>query len=228
MKTRQRLMFDERKFMPVMVDNIRLDGSFSGYASIFGEVDQGKDAVAKGAFRNSLQSRKPNSIRMLYQHNPDEPIGVWKKIKEDEKGLYVEGQITRGVRKSEEVLELMRAGALDGLSIGFKTRRARTDPATKIRWILAADLWEISIVTFPLLESARISSVKSGDQRQKYSIRQFERWLTRDAGLSRSEAKTVITDGFAHLACKRDAAKPETVAEKIRSMTQTLKTGTIK
>ena len=94
-----------------------------------------------------------------------------------------------------------------------------------MRWVLAADLWEISVVTFPLLDSARISSVKSVPSNQKYTKREFERWLTRDAGLSRVEAKKVIADGFEALAGRRDAVQPYSVAEKIRTMTETIRTG---
>jgi len=196
----------ETKFASVELEQVRLDGSFSGYASIFDEVDQGNDAVAKGAFRVSLK-KAPSSVRMLFQHNPDEPIGVWEKVVEDQKGLYVEGRITRGVRRSEEILELMRAGAVDGLSIGFKTKRARVDPVTKVRWILSADLWEISVVTFPLLDQARIVAVKSAPHRAKFpTTREFERWLTRDAGLSRRDARLVITSGYGALTSKQDAA----------------------
>jgi len=212
----------ETKFAPVTVQDVKLDGSFSGYASVFGAIDQGNDMVARGAFSASLKNRQPNSVRMLFQHDPDEPIGCWKKIKEDEKGLFVEGKITRGVRRSEEVLQLMREGALDGLSIGFKTKRARTNPSTKVRTILAADLWEISVVTFPLLEEARIETVKSSNNTKRPSAREFERWLTRDAGLSRREAKTIISNGYNALHCKRDATVNATLADKIRKATQTI------
>ena len=220
MKQRGFLAQRETKFAPVNVQDIKLDGSFSGYASVFGVVDQGNDMVVQGAFASSLKNRKTNAVRMLFQHDPDEPIGCWKKIVEDEKGLYVKGKITRGVRRSEEVLELMRAGALDGLSIGFKTKRARVNPATKIRTILAADLWEISIVTFPLLEEARVETVKSSHMTGLPSAREFERWLTRDAGLSRREAKKIISNGFNALHCKRDAAVDVNLADKIRKATQ--------
>lgn len=213
----------ETKRMDVELDSVKLNGSFSGYASLFNKVDQGRDAVAAGAFQFSLAARKPSDIRMLFQHDPDQPIGVWKKIKEDQKGLYVEGQITRGVKRSEEILELMRAGAIDGLSIGFKTKRARVNPTTKVRWILAADLWEISVVTFPLLENARISSVKSDMGRELPTIREFERWLTRDAGLSRGDARRLMAGGYHALGCKHDAAADQSLAEKIRQATRTLK-----
>jgi HK97 family phage prohead protease len=138
------------------------DGSFAGYASLFGEVDLGKDMVERGAFARSLTMRKASGIRMLFQHDPGEPIGAWVDIKEDRRGLFVRGRLAKGVARAREVLSLMRAGALDGLSIGFKTVRARRDPASGVRRILEADLWEISVVTFPMLPGARIETVKGG------------------------------------------------------------------
>ncbi len=113
----------------------------------------------------------------------------------------------------------MRDGAIDGLSIGFRTVRARTDAKTGIRRIIEADLWEISIVTFPMLPQARINSVKSANIRKPLpTTRQFERWLTRDAGLTRGEAHQVIHKGFAELKRERDAAQPSrnALADKIR------------
>ncbi len=217
----------ETKFMPVDIADVKLDGRFSGYASLFGKVDQGNDAVMKGAFSASLRARKPSSVRMLFQHDPDQPIGVWHEIHEDQKGLYVSGQITRGVRRSEEILELMRSGAIDGLSIGFRTKRARTNPATGVRHILVADLWEISVVTFPLLTEARIETVKSTNISNRIpSIRQFERWLTRDAGLSRRDARRFLTGGYDAMTCKQDAAglEPNHLAQTIRKATRTFRT----
>jgi HK97 family phage prohead protease len=220
MNTRRLYAQRETKFAPVTMDTVKLDGSFSGYASVFGAIDQGNDMVAQGAFSGTLKNRKPADVRMLFQHDPDQPIGCWKKIIEDEKGLYVEGKITKGVKRSQEVLTLMREGALDGLSIGFKTKRAKVNPTTKVRTILAADLWEISIVTFPLLEEARIEAVKSATPNSPPSARELERWLTRDAGLSRREAKTILSHGYNALHCKRDATVNTTLANKIRKATQ--------
>jgi len=107
--------------------------------------------------------------------------------------------------------DLMRAGAIDGLSIGFKTIRSRTDPISKIRKIISADLWEISIVTFPMLADARIDNVKfrqtnSTDTMSRPSVREFEKWLMQDAGLTRREARVVIQKGYAQLASMQDAA----------------------
>jgi HK97 family phage prohead protease len=135
-------------------------GGFTGYASLFGEVDLGKDRVARGAFLRSLARRGAAGVRMLFQHDPAEPIGAWKVIREDARGLYVEGALASGVARAREVHQLMKARALDGLSIGFQTVRSKAEPATGIRQILEADLWEISIVTFPMLPGARIGEVK--------------------------------------------------------------------
>ena len=179
-------------------------GTFSGYASLFGRVDLGNDRVAKGAFQKALIKRGAKGVRMLFQHDSNEVIGSWLDIREDEAGLYVKGRINQNVKRGAEVLELIREGAIDGLSIGFKTMRATKDLAAGVRTIHEADLWEISIVTFPMLPEARVSEVKTGDTLP--TIRTFEHWLTRDAGLSRSQARRVIAKGYASLKRERDAA----------------------
>ena len=150
----------ERKFAGVELADIEVDGSFSGYASLFGKIDLARDAVEPGAFARSLKRRGPESVRMLYQHDPNQPIGRWTEIREDGRGLFVRGRLTPGVARSREVLALMRSGALDGLSIGFRTVRSRKDAGKGVRRILEADLWEISVVTFPMLTEARIDRVK--------------------------------------------------------------------
>ncbi len=150
----------EKKYTGLTVEAVAEDGSFSGYASLFGEVDLGKDAIEAGAFLKSIQTRGAAGIRMLWQHDPNQPIGTWTEVREDKRGLYVEGKLAKGVAKASEVLELMRSGAIDGLSIGFKTIKAKADGGG-IRHIHEADLWEISVVTFPMLPSARVGQVKS-------------------------------------------------------------------
>ena len=137
------------------------NGTFAGYASLFGRTDLGRDMVMPGAFRASLARRGAGGVKMLFQHDPAEPIGVWTDIREDGQGLFVRGRLTTGVARAREVLALMRAGALDGLSIGFRTVRGRTDATTGVRALLEVDLWEISVVTFPMLPEARIASVKA-------------------------------------------------------------------
>lgn len=193
----------ERKFADIKLDGVSEDGIFTGYASLFDVTDLARDSVSKGAFQNSIKTRGVANIRMLFQHDPNEPIGQWLDIREDGRGLFVKGKLALGATRAREVLALMRSKALDGLSIGFKTVRSRKDAGSNVRKILEADLWEVSVVTFPMLPAARIAEVKAASLP---SIRQFETWLRRDAGLSRSEAKGVIAKGFASVKRERDAA----------------------
>ena len=135
-------------------------GLFEGYASLFGVIDSGGDAVAPGAFADSLRRTGAAGVKMLWQHKAEEPIGVWTRIVEDARGLKVEGRLDLEVARAREALSLLRAGAVDGLSIGFRTKRAATDKSSGARRLLEVDLWEISIVTFPMLPQARVSVVK--------------------------------------------------------------------
>lgn len=162
-----------RRLLPLCLKAVSGDGLFSGYASVFGEVDLGKDVIERGAFLSSLAKRGADGVRMLFQHDPAEPIGRWLTIREDQRGLYVEGQLTLGAPKADDVFAHLKNRALDGLSIGFRTVRARRDGKSGIRHILEADLWEISIVTFPMLPSARVGQVKAmpPDQRLVRTIR---------------------------------------------------------
>lgn len=160
MNAEQMAGFTERKFVGLALDRVDEHDAFSGYASLFGRVDLGKDLVERGAFARSLKTRSAAGIRMLFQHDPAEPIGVWTELKEDQRGLHVRGRLNTDVARAREVLSLMRGGALDGFSIGFSAVRTKRDPATGVRRIIEADLWEISVVTFPMLPGARIDTVK--------------------------------------------------------------------
>ena len=133
------------------------DGRIEGYACLFERVDLGRDVIARGAFAHSLAQRGVGGVRLLYQHDPAEPIGVWHEIREDALGLYVRGELALDVKRAREVMNLVRVGALDGLSIGFKAVSARTDPRSRVRRIARIDLWEVSIVTFPMQPDARIA-----------------------------------------------------------------------
>lgn len=136
-------------------------GLFTGYASLFGKRDATGDIVMPGAFLNSIKRRGVENIRMLFQHDPSEPVGTWLEIYEDERGLFVQGRLDKNVQRGRELFSLLENGGLDGLSIGFKTIAAQQDRATKARRLTAIDLWEISLVTFPMLEGARVSAVKA-------------------------------------------------------------------
>jgi Escherichia/Staphylococcus phage prohead protease len=160
----------EHKFTPLDLKRVDPDGTFSGYASLFNTQDMGSDIVLPGAFRDSLKQRGPAGIKLLYQHDPAEPIGIWEALKEDSRGLLVRGRLTLAVARAREVLALMRAGALDGLSIGFRAVTGKRDAKTGIRRLARIDLWEISIVTFPLLPEARVAHVKSAAESRLLSI----------------------------------------------------------
>jgi HK97 family phage prohead protease len=128
----------------------------AGYASLFDIEDHGRDIVRAGAFAASLQKRSASGIRMLFQHDAGEPVGVWDELREDGRGLYVRGRILTAAPRGRAVRGLVAQGAVDGLSIGFRTLRS----APRVgggRDLLELDLWEVSIVTFPMLAQARLS-----------------------------------------------------------------------
>jgi HK97 family phage prohead protease len=133
--------------------------AFEGYASLFGVPDGAGDVVAPGAFAASLRKRPPRDVRMLYQHFTHEPIGVWDRIAEDARGLHVRGRLTLDVTRAREVRALIADGALNGLSIGFRTVRARRDAKSGLRTLEEIELWEISIVTFPLLGGSTVTGL---------------------------------------------------------------------
>ncbi len=145
------------------------DGTVEGYASLFGEVDQARDMMMRGAFADTLRLRGVNRVPMLFQHDPAEPVGIWLELREDHRGLFARGRLIPDVARARELLSLLRAGAIDGLSIGFRTVKARVDPRTRVRRLHAVDLWEISIVTFPLLAGARVHAVKQATAKAELS-----------------------------------------------------------
>ncbi len=130
-----------------------------GYASHFGERDRGGDIVAKGAYGKSLDAllSKGGRVKMLWQHDPTQPIGIWDEVREDDRGLYVKGRILDDVAKGREAAALIVAGAIDGLSIGYRTVKATKDDKGR-RLLNELELWEVSLVTFPMLPSARVGS----------------------------------------------------------------------
>jgi len=163
-------------------------GIFTGYGSIFGNEDQGNDIMQKGAFTKSLVNRPVSKVKMLYQHKTDEPIGVFTEIYEDSKGLFVKGQLAMGTQKGREAYELLKMGALDGMSIGFRAdpeKQGYNENKRGVRTLKEVDLMEISLVTFPMNESALIETVKGNAK----NIREWEKILREAGGLSRTEAK---------------------------------------
>ena len=150
----------ETKRAPLVVSTVDAAGVFEGYASLFHVVDLGRDMVMPGAFRETLARRGVAGIKMLWQHKAAEPIGTWRSIVEDSRGLRVTGRLNLAVAKAREVLALMREGAVDGLSIGFRADRWQRDAKSGLRHLTKIDLLEISLVTFPMLPQARVTALK--------------------------------------------------------------------
>lgn len=151
----------QQKLLPFEMRPPSATGIFEGYASVFDAEDMGHDIVLRGAFRKTLTKRGTDGIRMLFQHDPAQPIGRWLVLEEDGYGLFVRGQLAPGAKNAQDILQLLKAGALDGLSIGFKVVNGRRDGRARTRMISELDLWEISIVTFPMQPGARVANVKS-------------------------------------------------------------------
>ena len=140
----------------------------SGYASLFGLRDQGGDVVEKGAYAASLarMAKAGARVKMLWQHDPAQPIGIWDEVREDGQGLWVKGRLLTEVEKGREAAALLEAGAIDGLSIGYRTVKADRDGKGR-RLLRELELWEVSLVTFPLLPEARVAA-KSEDLAQDF------------------------------------------------------------
>jgi HK97 family phage prohead protease len=150
----------EYKFNRFRADVSVSDGTvIEGYASYFGKCDQGGDVVAAGAYGASLAKLAAGgrSVKMLWQHDPAQPIGIWDEVREDSKGLYVKGRLLEDVAKGREAAALIGAGAIDGLSIGYRTRKARKNRKGQ-RVLSELELWEVSLVTFPMLADARVGA----------------------------------------------------------------------
>lgn len=170
----------ERKFSRFGADLVVKDGiEISGYASLFGARDQGGDVVLKGAYAASLEklAASGRAVKMLWQHDPTCPIGVWDEVREDAKGLFVKGRLLDNIAKGREAAALIEAGAIDGLSIGYRTKKASRNGAGT-RNLEEVELWEVSLVTFPMLPSARVAA--KSEQLDDSALSDFAQML-RDA-----------------------------------------------
>ena len=155
-------------------EDLSLKGAseISGYASLFGQADQGGDVVERGAYAASLKALKDQgrTVKMLWQHDPAQPIGVWDEVREDKRGLYVKGRILTATPKGAEAAALIEAGAIDGLSIGYRTVKS-TRGQDGARHLTQVELWEVSLVTFPMLPSARVAAKSSGSDTEDEALR---------------------------------------------------------
>ena len=174
------------------VKEVRSSGTFAGYGSVYSVVDQGDDVVAPGCFSQSLAdwSSKGSLPALLWQHRSGEPIGCYTAMKEDAAGLYVEGKLALKTQRGAEAYELLQMKAISGLSIGFMTREDTFDQKTGIRTIKKADLWECSLVTFPMNDQARVASVKNVNEIT--DRKSAERYLRDVGGFSQTEATAIV------------------------------------
>lgn len=209
--------------VPLDLKAVAEDGEFEGYLSTFGNVDRGMDMVMPGAFRRTLKERKLSAIKLLRDHDTRKVIGKWLSMEEDDRGLKVRGKLFAGtVQLATETLALMREGALDAMSIGYRTIKAQWDEEQGVRKLLDLDLWEGSIVTFPMNEMATVDAVKTD-----LTITDVERIL-REGGAPGAFAKLVAIHGFEgatkRLGSRREGGEgAKTIAEMIRETTANMK-----
>lgn len=205
----------ESKDFDFEVKELTDEGMVEGYAAVFGNVDSGGDKIMPGAFVEGLRkaARGGRTIKMLWNHNPDQPIGVWEDLAEDAKGLWGKGRLVLDVPKAREVHSLMKAKALGGLSIGYKTDVSEWEGP--VRLLKSVTLYEVSPVTFPMNEKAKITAVKGAEDLveklkagDRLTEREFEK-LVKGLGLSNSEAERAAR---VHLKGQGEPAKAEATA----------------
>ena len=198
-----------RKSFNLEIKAVQEDGFFSGYGAVFGNVDWYNDVILPGAFAKSLEkwAEKNKMPPVLWNHNDGEPIGVYTNIYEDSKGLFVEGRLLiDDVPRAKSTHALLKAGAIDGLSIGYKTKKANQQ-TNGIRELIELDLGEISIVTMPANEQSLITSVKSKlEEGELPTLPEFEKFL-RESGFSKSQATAIAGKGLRHLLSESEDEK---------------------
>lgn len=205
---------NEIKALPVEFNakSVRNDGTFEGYASTFNNIDNGFDVVVPGAFTKSLQSRPAARVKMLWQHDVTQPIGVWTHAAEDSKGLFVKGRVLRDVQKGAEAYALMKEGVIDSMSIGYQT--LESDFAKNgSRQLKELGLMEISLVTFPMNDQATVTTVKNYDLNLE-----FLRDSLRDRGYTREKRDEVIYFVMQALALDTGGSLPTGAADADRAV----------
>lgn len=191
-------------------ENVTSQGVFSGYGAVFSNVDSYGDAIAPGAFTNTLAAWKAKGKlpKMLLQHGggfgssaeDGIPIGEWTSMAQDKTGLHVEGRLfALETEKAQYILEGLKSGALDGLSIGYiavgvKYGQGSSDPE---RTLTEVDLFEVSVVTFPANDSARVDQVKA--EASYTTVRDLEQALRDGRPFSRRQAKQIASAAFGSL-----------------------------
>ncbi|MBR7747452.1 HK97 family phage prohead protease [Undibacterium sp. BYS107W] len=205
----------ETRSFSLQIKSTGEDGTIEGYGSVFGVRDNYDDVILKGAFTQSLKEHKAAGTMpaMLWQHDADEPIGVWTDMVEDSNGLLIKGKLELNTTKGKEAHALLKIGALNGLSIGFvsKSWDYATVDGADVRRLKEIDLWEVSIVTFPANQKARVTNVKSSDDMA--TPKDAERIL-RDAGFSKSDSTAFVSRVMRMGEVRRDSVDSTAVAMK--------------
>jgi len=219
-------MTKERIHAPLELKGVDDKGVFEGYGSVFGNVDSDRDIIAHGAFTDTLSSKPLSKVKLLWQHDRRQPIGVYDEIREDAKGLYVKGRLLLGVQKAREAYELLKAGALDSLSIGFRTLEDNWDREKEIRTITKTDLMEISLVTFPANDQAFINAVKASDRFQ--TIKDLETALRDELGFSHRASRKASPDLWRLLNVRDEQADVEgegsqEIASALKALTESVR-----
>jgi HK97 family phage prohead protease len=181
---------------PFQIKGLSDDGTFSGYGSIFGNVDYHGEVVVEGAFKNSLAEwRKKGKLPpVIWQHDKTQPLGPHTEMREDAKGLYLEGRLLKDtVPKAAEAYSLLKEDVISGLSIGFRVKLDEWDRESGVTYLKELDLWEVSLVTFPANEQAGVTGVKADEIK---SIRDYEAALRDEFGFSHAQAKALASAGF--------------------------------
>lgn len=199
--------------------NITETGEFEGVASVFGVKDNGNDIVLPGAFTDSLKVYPAGQVKMLWQHDPKKPIGVWTDIQERSNDLYVKGTVELDIQIGRETHIMMKKGMVNGLSIGYQTVKKDYD-AKGARLLKSVMLREISIVTFPMNEGSRILNVRG--ENTKLTLREFETFLRDEGGFSHSEARAISEKGYKGWLESRDDL-PIDLSSSLENLIRTLK-----
>jgi HK97 family phage prohead protease len=212
---------------PIRLEMEEFDGSgrFEGWGTVYGvpiERFFGSIIMDPGMFRESILTKGSSGIRMLWQHDPDQPIGVYESIEEVEKGLRVAGRLLiDDSPKAREVYGFMKAQAIGGLSVGFGVQEERSDKTTGVVHYTRGDLWEVSAVTFPANSQAEIDNVHARLIEEIQAPKDLERIL-RDAGFSKRDATAIASHGFKGLR-RRDADESEEIFAALQSFNQDMR-----
>ena len=211
---------NKRLDLPLTLKAVDDAGTFSGYASVFGVKDSHEDIVMPGAFVESLQKRMP---AMLWQHDSREPIGVYTKVAEDEKGLYIEGKLLiESDPLAKRAHGLLKQNALSGLSVGYRLEDYDYDAEKEAFMLKKMDLFEVSLVTFPSNEEARIQNVKNSLAEDETPSPVIVERLLRDAGFSRQRAKAFMAKGYSGIG-QREADNSAEIEATIKRLTAKIK-----